>query len=88
MWIHEPGRWVTCVLINFKKQNFLFIFNINIGSVKDRAALFLIKEGVRLNKIAHLQAKDAPPPMIVEGTGILVECDILYRIYEFIFNFT
>lgn len=39
------------------------------GSVKDRAALFLIKEGIRLNKVAHLKQKDAPPPMIVEGTA-------------------
>ena len=41
------------------------------GSVKDRAALFLIKEGIRLNKIAHLKQKDAPPPIIVEGTQLL-----------------
>lgn len=39
------------------------------GSVKDRAALYLINEGIRLKKIAHLEAKDAPPPMIVEGTA-------------------
>jgi len=35
------------------------------GSIKDRAALFLIKEGIRLNKITHLKPKDAPPPTIV-----------------------
>ena len=35
------------------------------GSVKDRAALFLIKEGIKLKKIAHLKQKDAPPPIIV-----------------------
>ena len=39
------------------------------GSVKDRAALFLINEGIRLKKIAHLPQKDAPPPIIVEGTA-------------------
>jgi cysteine synthase len=39
------------------------------GSVKDRAALFLIREGIRLKKIAHLEQKDAPVPIIVEGTA-------------------
>lgn len=39
------------------------------GSVKDRAALFLIREAIRLKKVQHLSAKDAPPPTIVEGTA-------------------
>jgi len=42
-----------------------FYCRINFkGSVKDRAALFLIKEGIRLGKVAHLKQKDAPPPII------------------------
>lgn len=40
-----------------------------LGSVKDRAASFLIKEAIRLKKVAHLNQKDAPPPTIVEGTA-------------------
>ena len=39
------------------------------GSVKDRAALFLIQDAVSRGKIGHLAAKDAPPPTIVEGTA-------------------
>ena len=39
------------------------------GSVKDRAALYLIREGIRKNKIQHLKQKDAPVPTIVEGTA-------------------
>lgn len=42
---------------------------IKIGSVKDRAALFLINEGFKLNKLTYHKAKDAPPPTIVEGTA-------------------
>ena len=40
-----------------------------LGSVKDRAALYLIQEGIKLKKIAHLKQKDAPSPLIVEGTA-------------------
>lgn len=39
------------------------------GSVKDRAALFLIDEALKLKKIVYQKAKDAPPPTIVEGTA-------------------
>lgn len=37
--------------------------------MKDRAALFLIKEAISLKKIAHLPQKDAPVPTIIEGTA-------------------
>ena len=29
----------------------------------------MIKEGINLNKLSHLKGKDAPPPIIVEGTA-------------------
>lgn len=39
------------------------------GSVKDRAALFLIRDAIRRKKIAHIDKKGAPLPTIVEGTA-------------------
>lgn len=37
--------------------------------MKDRAALFLIREAIRLKKVQHFKQKDAPAPTIVEGTA-------------------
>jgi cysteine synthase A len=50
----------------FKSGSLLFFF---LGSVKDRAALFLIKDAVRRKKVQHFDKKDAPVPTIVEGTA-------------------
>jgi cysteine synthase len=37
------------------------------GSVKDRAALFLIKDAIRRKMVVHYDTKGAPTPTIVEG---------------------
>lgn len=52
-------------------------FLILLGSVKDRAAFFLVKEAIKLKKVQHFKQKDAPPPIIV-GLFLLKERKMVY----------